>query len=180
MVTTPRLTYQDYADLEGDERHELLDGELILVASPNRDHQTVSLRLASRMLSFVDENDLGWVFDAPFDVLLTETDVVQPDVMFISREREHISTPANIKGAPDLVVEVLSPSSARRDWREKRELYASHGVREYWIVDPTNRVVSVMQLRDGVLEIEQTCAQGDTATSMVMKGFSVSLASIFS
>ena len=99
MVTTPRLTYQDYVDLEGDERHELLDGELILVASPNRDHQTVSLRLASRMLSFVEENELGWVFDAPFDVLLTDTDVVQPDVMFISREREHISTPVQHPGS---------------------------------------------------------------------------------
>ena len=180
MVTTPKLTYQDYANLEGDERYELLDGELILVASPNRDHQMISLRLASRMLSFVDENDLGWVFDAPFDVLLTDTDTVQPDVMFVSREREHISTPANIQGAPDLVVEILSPSSSRRDWREKRELYARHGVLEYWIIDPTNRIVSVMQLQDGVLEIEQTCADGDTATSTVLEGFSIRLNSIFS
>ena len=180
MVTTPKLTYQDYANLEGDERYELLDGELILVASPNRDHQMISLRLASRMLSFVDENDLGWVFDAPFDVLLTDTDTVQPDVMFVSREREHVSTPANIQGAPDLVVEILSPSSSRRDWREKRELYARHGVLEYWIIDPTNRIVSVMQLQDGVLEIEQTCADGDTATSTVLDGFSVRLDSIFS
>ena len=180
MVTTPKLTYQDYANLEGDERYELLDGELILVASPNRDHQMISLRLASRMLSFVDENDLGWVFDAPFDVLLTDTDTVQPDVMFVSREREHISTPANIQGAPDLVVEILSPSSSRRDWREKRELYARHGVLEYWIIDPTNRIVSVMQLQDGVLEIEQTCADGDTATSTVLDGFSIRLDSIFS
>ena len=86
MVTTPEMTYKDYADLEGDERYELLDGELIQVAPPNGDHQTVSLRLASRMLSFVDDNDLGWMFDAPFDVLLTDTDIVQPDVMFISRE----------------------------------------------------------------------------------------------
>ena len=179
MVTTPRLTYQDYTDLEGDERYELLDGELILVASPNRDHQTVSLRLASRMLSFVDENELGWVFNAPFDVLLTDTDVVQPDVMFITRERENISTPANIQGAPDLVVEVLSPSSARRDWREKRDLYATHGVREYWIVDPTNRLVWVLQLRDGALEIEQTCAEGDVAESAVLESFSVSLAELF-
>ena len=142
MVTTPSLTYQDYASLEGDERYELLDGELILVASPNRDHQTVSLRLASMMLSFVDENGLGWVFEAPFDVLFTDTDVVQPDVMFISREREHILTRANVQGAPDLIVEILSPSSSTRDWRAKRELYAAHGVREYWIIDPTNRIVS--------------------------------------
>ena len=131
------------------------------------------------MLSFVDKNELGWVFDAPFDVLLTDTDIVQPDVTFIARERENISTPANIQGAPDLVVEVLSPSSARRDWREKRDLYATHGVREYWIVDPTNRLVWVLQLRDRVLGIEQTCAGGDAAESAVLESFSVSLAELF-
>ena len=179
MVTTPRLTYQDYANLDGNERYELLDGELILVASPNRDHQTVSLRLASRMLSFVDENGLGWVFEAPFDVLFTDTDVVQPDIMFISREREHILTRANVQGAPDLIVEILSPSSSTRDWRAKRELYAAHGVREYWIIDPTNRIVSVMLLQDGVLQIEQTRTEDDTATSTVLEGFNVNLDSIF-
>ena len=179
MVTTPRLTYQDYADLEGDERYELLDGELILVASPNENHQTVSLRLASRMLSFVDDSDLGRVFHAPYDVLFTDTDVVQPDVLFVSKDRYHIRTPANIQGAPDLVVEVLSPSSSRRDWREKRDLYALHGVREYWIIDPTNRLVWIMQLQDGVLEIDQTCADGDTAESSVIEGFGVEVADLF-
>ena len=179
MVTTPRLTYEDYAALEGDERYELLDGELMLVVSPNEDHQTVSLRLASRMLSFVEDNDLGRVFHAPYDVLFTDTDVVQPDLLFVSKERYHIRTPANIQGAPDLAVEILSPSSSRRDWHDKRELYARHGVREYWIVDPTNRIVSVLQLRDGVLEIEQTCTEGDTAESLVLEGFSVSLGELF-
>ncbi len=179
MVTTPKLTYQDYANLEGDERYELLDGELILVGSPNRDHQLVSVRLLTRMYSFVDENDLGWVLDAPFDVLFTDTDVVQPDILFISREREHILTPANVQGAPDLIVEILSPSSSTRDWRAKRELYATHGVREYWIIDPANRIVSVLLLQDGVLEIEQTLTEDDTATSTVLNGFNVSLDSIF-
>ena len=179
MVTTPKLTYQDYANLEGDERYELLDGELILVGSPNRDHQSVNLRLASRMLSFVDENDLGWVYGAPFDVLFTDTDVVQPDILFISREREHILTPANVQGAPDLIVEILSPSSSTRDWRAKRELYSVHGVREYWVVDPTNRIVSILLPQDGVLEIDQTHTEDETATSTVLEGFSVSLDTIF-
>ena len=179
MVTTPRLTYEDYAALEGDERYELLDGELMLVVSPNEDHQTVSLRLASRMLSFVEDNDLGRVFHAPYDVLFTDTDVVQPNLLFVSKERYHIRTPANIQGAPDLAVEILSPSSSRRDWHHKRELYARHGVREYWIVDPTNRIVSVLQLRDGVLEIEQACTEGDTAESLALGGFSVSLGELF-
>ena len=178
MVTT-RLTYQDYANLEGDERYELLDGELILVAAPDEDHQKASLRMIVRKNAFVDENDLGRVFHAPYDVLFTDTDVVQPDVMFVSKERYHIRTPANIQGAPDLAVEILSPSSSRRDWHHKRELYARHGVREYWIIDPTNRIVSVLQLRDGALEIEQTCTEGDTAESLVLEGFSVSLAELF-
>ena len=179
MVTTPKLTYQDYANLDGDERYELLDGELILVASPNRDHQSVSVRLLTRMFSFVEESDLGWVYSAPFDVLFTDTDVAQPDILFISREREHILTHANVQGAPDLIVEILSPSSSTRDWRAKRELYASHGVREYWIVDPTNRIVSILLLQDGVLEIEQTHTEDETAASTVLEGFTVSLDTIF-
>ena len=187
MVTAQRLTYQDYAALEGDERYELLDGELILVASPNRDHQDVAMELGFRMRTFVKENDLGWVYLAPFDVLFTDTDacaelveaVAQPDIMFISREREHILTHANVQGAPDLIVEILSPSSSTRDWRTKRELYAAHGVREYWIIDPTNRIVSVMLLQDGTLEIEQTRTGDETVTSTVLDGFSVSLDSIF-
>ena len=130
MVTTPRLTYQDYADLDGDERHESLDGELISLDSPTAAHQTASLRLASRMLPFVEENDLGRVYLGPFDVLVTDTIVVQPDVMFIARQNEHIITPANVQGAPDLIVEILSPSSSRRGWGAKREMYARHGVRE--------------------------------------------------
>ena len=179
MVTTPRLTYQDYVNMEGDERYELLDGELILVASPNRDHQMASMKIGYRMFSFVEENDLGWVFDAPFDVLFTDTDVAQPDLLFVSKEREVIITHANIQGAPDLIVEILSPSSSRRDWRDKRELYAVHGVREYWIVDPANRIVWVMLLRDGVLEIEETYTEGDAITSSTLEGFSISLDEIF-
>ena len=179
MVTTPRLTYQDYANLEGDERYELLDGELILVGSPNTDHQTASVRIGFRMFSFIDENDLGWFFHAPFDVLFTDTDVVQPDLLFISKEREHIITPANIQGAADLIVEILSPSSSRRDWRDKRELYAAHGVRDYWIVDPTNHIVWVMLLRAGTFEIDETYTEGDNITSPTLEGFGISVAEIF-
>ena len=72
----------------------------------------------------------------PFDIVFSDTEVVQPDIMFISREREHIRTGANVQGAPDLVVEILSPSSVGRDWSYKRELYAKYGVKEYWIADP--------------------------------------------
>ncbi len=175
MVTTPKLTYQDYVKLEGDERYELLDGELLLVGSPNENHQIASMKIGYRMYSFVEENDLGQVFHAPYDVLFTDTDVVQPDILFVSNEREHIRTPANIQGAPDLIVEILSPSSSRRDWRDKRELYATHGVKEYWIVDPTNRIVWVMLLQAGSLVEQGAYGEGDTVTSTTLEGFSVSL-----
>ena len=180
MVTSPGLTYQDYANLEGDERYELLDGELIVVAASSEDHQTDSLRMIVRMNSFVEENQLGRIFHAPYDVLFTDADVVQPDVMFVSNERDHIRTPANIRGPPDLIVEILSPPSSRRDWRERRELNARPGLLEYWIFDSTNRLVWVMPLRDGVLEIEQTCAEGDTATSTMLEWYGVSLDEVFS
>ena len=179
MVTTRKLTYEDYAALEDDKRYELLDGKLILLDSPSRDHQSVRMHLLFDMYAFVNENDLGWVYCAPFDVLFTDTDVVQPDILFISQEREHILTPANVQGAPDLIVEILSPSSSTRDWRAKRELYSAHGVREYWIVDPTNRIVSILLPQDGVLEIDQTHTEDETATSTVIEGFSVSLDTIF-
>ena len=172
-MLTSRLTYQDYADLESDKRYELLDGRLVAAPSRNTAHQTVSIRLMTWVYLYVEQNGLGRIYHAPFDV-------VQPDLLFIAQDRKHIVTPDNVQGAPDLTVEILSPSISRMDWRDKRELYARHGVLEYWIIDPTNRIVSVVQLRDGVLEIEQTCAEGNTATPMVLDGFSVSLDEIFS
>ena len=102
-----------------------------------------------------------------------------PSRLFVSKEREEIVTPANIRGAPDLVVEILSPSSASRDWRDKFELYSKHGVKEYWIVDPSNRVVWLASLRGGALEIAGTYGVGDTVSSTALAGFSVKVADIF-
>ena len=179
MVTQTKLTYQDYANTPDDERYELIDGVLIMVPAPNIAHQGSHASLGSLMWSFVRQHSLGRVFFAPTDVVLSDTDVVQPDVLFISKERQHIITEANIQGAPDLVVEILSPSTSRRDWREKRDLYAEHGVNEYWVVDTANRVVYVMLLKDAVLEIVETYASGDVLTSPTLKGFEVSVNDLF-
>ena len=134
-----KLTYEDYAKTPDDERYELIDGELLMVPSPNRPHQWTVIHLGTRLIAFVEENDLGEVYFAPFDVVLSDTNVVQPDLVFVSRERLGIITHANIQGAPDLVVEVRSPSTAYRDLTIKRRLYAEHGVKEYWMVDPEAR-----------------------------------------
>ena len=177
--TASKLTYQDYLNTSDDERYELLDGELIMVPSPNMDHQDIVTNLGTVLSVFVKEQELGRLYFAPTDVLLSDTDVVQPDLIFVSKERGHVRTPANIQGAPDLIVEILSPSSATRDWRDKRELYARHGVREYWVVDPSNKIVSIMLLQDGVLEIKGAYVAGDTVASSTLEGFSVALDDIF-
>ena len=179
MVTAVRLRYQDYAKTPDDERYELIDGELIMSASPNLPHLRNQTKLGYFIVQFVNLNDLGEVFYSDADIVLSESDVLKPDLSFVSKERAHILTYANIQGAPDLVVEILSPSTARRDWGVKRELYAKHGVKEYWIADPANKIVWVMLLRNGVLEVQQTCHPGDTIASSVLAGFTVKVDDIF-
>ena len=179
MVTQTKLTYQDYANTPDDERYELLDGVLLVVPAPNIPHQRTHRKSGVQITTFVDRHELGEVFLAPTDVVLSDTEVVQPDVLFISKEREHIITEANIQGAPDLVVEILSPSTAKHDWQAKRDLYAKHGVKEYWLADPANKIVWIMLLRDGALEIVETYASGDVLTSPTLKGFEVNVDDLF-
>ena len=119
------------------------------------------------------------MFDAPIDVVLSDVNVLQPDLLFVSTEQEHIITPENIRGAPDLVVEILSPSTASRDWRDKHDLYAEHGVREYWVVDPDAQRVWVMVQRDGVFDEAGTYGRGEVLTSTTVTGFTVNLDEIF-
>ncbi len=153
MVTqTPKLklTYEDYAKTPEGERWELIDGELNMSPSPKRAHQRNQVKLGTRMSFFAEEKDLGEVY-FDFDVALSDTDTVRPDLLFVSKERLHIITEDNVRGAPDLVVEIRSPSTARQDWTVKRELYARHGVKEYWLVDPEAATVAVLLL-DGKVE----------------------------
>ena len=179
MVTATRLTYQDYINTPDDERYELIDGELIMAAAPVTPHQICQSELSHWLQNFVKRHDSGQILYAPTDVVLSDTDVVQPDLIFISKARARIIEHANVQGAPDFVVEILSPATERRDWGAKRELYAKHGVKEYWILDPYNKKVWVMLLRNGALELVQTYGAGDTVTSSVLAGFSVAVNDIF-
>ena len=174
-----KLTYEDYRNTPEDERYELLDGELLMTAAPNIAHQRVSGRLELRLRAFVEEMDLGEVFDAPTDVVLSDTDVVQPDILFVSEDRSDIITADNVQGAPDLVVEVLSPTTARRDWRIKLDLYSKHEVREYWLVDPQTEIVWVLLPNEGSLEVANIYGEGDTLASSILEGFTLDLNEIF-
>ena len=176
--TAVRLTYEDYANMPDDERYELIDGELIMTAAPNMTHQGISMRLGWQFIPAV-ERGLGRVYAAPVDVVLSDHDVVQPDLLFVLRENAHIITEANVQGAPDLAVEILSPSTSRRDWNEKRDLYAKYGVGELWIADPDTRVVWVMTLRDGTYEVAGKYGDTQTFSSPTLMGVTIDLRGVF-
>lgn len=173
-----KLTYDDYANFPGDERYELIDGELILVASPSERHQWTATRLY-RLMLLAEDMRLGWVYFAPFDVVLTDNDVVQPDLMFISKARADIITAADVQGAPDLVVEILSPSTSRLDRTRKRELYERHQVKEMWLVAPEERKIWALLLRDDKLEVAGEYGESDRFTSDTLGGLSIEVGDVF-
>ena len=174
-----KLTFRDYLETPDDERYELFDGELIMAPSPTELHQIISGRLGARLLLHVERSNLGQVFFAPYDVKLSDTDVVQPDLLFVSNERAGIRTANNIQGAPDLVVEIQSPSTAKRDWNDKRSLYAQHGVTEYWLINPDAHTVIVLLLNQGEYEPAGLYGEGSTLISPTVEGFSVPVDEIF-
>ncbi len=186
MATTQRvvkLTCEDYRAAPADERYELLDGDLVMVAAPNLRHQELQFRIGRELGNFIVEHSLGKLFFAPCDVILSDTDVVQPDLLFVSREREHLlSSGENVQGAPDLVVEILSPATADRDQGYKRELYGRHGVTEYWLVDPVAETVSIhrQRQREGVLALSRTFSRKQTLRSPLLTGLELDLKDIFS
>ena len=148
------LTYRDYAALPNDgRRHEIYDGELSVTPAPSPWHQDVVLNLATLLRAHVAELGLGKVFVAPIDVILSDTSVVQPDVVYVATDRLALITRLGIEGAPTLVVEVLSPSTTVSDRHTKMQLYARHGIPWYWLVDPDARTAEVYRLERGVYEL---------------------------
>ena len=177
-----KLTYEDYLLFPEDgKRHEILDGEHYVMPAPSFSHQGISGNLYVSLRLFVREHRLGFVRYAPLDVLLSEHDIVQPDLLFISNERAGIVKEPNVHGAPDLVVEILSDSSRQRDEILKRHLYERSGVLEYWLVDPIRRTLRVLR-RSGVGFLaaqEVSAAAGDVLTTPLLPGFEIRVSEIF-
>ena len=174
-----KFTYDDYLNTPEDKRYELLDGDLVALPTPKEFHQRVSIQLGTKLVQFAVENRLGRVYHAPFDVVLSDMDVVQPDLIFVSNERTDIITSANIQDAPDLVVEILSPSTAARDKTFKRSLYARHGITEYWMVDLTEKTITILRLGERGFEVVDTYSEGAILASPTLQGFTLSLDDIF-
>ena len=175
-----KFTYEDYLTTPEDERYELLDGDLMMVPAPNLKHQKVQRHLGQRLSQFIEERDLGEFFYAPCDVYLSDSNVVQPDLLFVSREREHLlSDGQKVRGAPDLVIEILSPSSVETDRGAKRDLYGAHGVTEYWLVDPIAETISIHRQQEGVLAATDTFTRGETLRSALLAGLELHLDDVF-
>ncbi len=177
--TSRHWTYQDYLQLEDDQRHEIIEGQLIMVPAPSSFHQWYSRNLEILLFDFVRKYELGYVFDAPIDVILSEDTVVQPDILFIAKDRREIIRERGIFGAPDLIVEIVSPSSVHHDYHTKQRLYERFGVREYWLVDPGNRAVDVLGLSEGSYTSVSFASEGGQVTSRVLDGLTVTLEAIF-
>ncbi len=139
-----KLTYREYVCFPEDgRRHEVISGEHVVNPAPDTYHQTLSRRIQFQLYSQIEQKGLGQVFDAPTDLQLSDHDIVQPDLIVVLRHVPNIITPKKIKGVPDLLVEILSESSANNDRVLKKELYRRSAVPEYWIVDPDDH--SIMQ-----------------------------------
>ncbi len=176
----PKLTYQYYAQLPDDgNRYELINGELIIVAAPLTIHQKVNANISSQLIAFVEKNKLGQVFYAPIDVVLSSHNTLQPDIIFIEKKRKAIITEKNINGAPDLVIEILSPSSFYYDLFDKKELYEQHGVKEYWLVDPLRQWADVYVLKEKNFELVQHREKEGALHSTVLNGFKIDLPQMF-
>ena len=177
--TPDRYTYKDYLLIDDDKRYEILRGGLIMVPAPFTIHQRLLRNIEDILWNFVKEKKLGEVLVAPTDVVLSEDIVVQPDILFISKEGLDIIKEAAIMGSPDLIVEIISPSSASYDTVEKRDIYEEYGVKEYWLVFPQEKAIEVLALEDGVYR--ELCKGRKTGVvrSKIIVGLEVDLKDVF-
>ena len=179
-----RLTYEDFLHFPDDGmRHELIDGVHYVTPCPALQHQQLLGRLHLAVGNFLEAHpEAGQVLLSPFDTVFTPWDVVEPDLLFVAADQLSILTEPNIQGAPALVVEILSPSTRKRDLGIKRQLFDRGGVREYWVVDPKARDLAIYRRMPdhGFPKVAQLAAADDaTLTTPLLPGFTLSLSKLF-
>ena len=176
-----RYTYDDYCQLPDDgNRYEVIDGVLYMAPAPHPRHQRILFNLAALFVPFaIGENALGEAFFAPIDVIFASEDIFQPDLIFISRDRLHIITDRGLEAAPDLAVEVLSPSTRSRDLNLKRRRYAHFGVPEYWPIDPDSRTIRALMLENDHYVERGTHGIGDELITPLIPGLVIPVEQVF-
>ncbi|NPB03111.1 MAG: Uma2 family endonuclease [Thermotogae bacterium] len=172
-------TYEDYLRNTDEGRYELINGRLEKMPAPSFMHQRVLSKLFVKLRLWVENRGKGEVLPAPFDVILGEKLVVQPDIVFIAKENLKNVKGGRLFGAPDLVVEIVSPQTVRRDTFVKKRLYAEAGVKEYWIVYPEERAIEVWVLKDGKYELHSVAEGEGKVKSEVLKGLEVDVGEVF-
>ncbi len=176
MPVDTRLTYDDYCLLSEDgKRREIIGGDLFVTPSPLTPHQRAVTRLVARLWHFVETHKLGEVFGAPFDVVFSEFDVVEPDLLYISNARADILTSKNVQGPPDLVVEVLSEGTEKRDRTIKLKLYGKFGVNEYWTIDPHGPSAEIYRRSEEGLTLAVRLSAEDLLSSPMFPAFTLPL-----
>ena len=178
-----KLTYDEFQTLprDGSKRFELIEGEVFMTPSPNTKHQTAAANLFLALGNFVRSRNLGRVFFAPYDVVFSKWTALEPDLLFIREDRlTMIITDANVRGAPDLVIEILSPSRRSYDRETKLRVYEAGGVSELWYVDPEERTVEILNRGPkGRYVLTATLSGNDAISSQVLPELKLALAEVF-
>jgi Uma2 family endonuclease len=177
-----KLTYEDFLNFPDDgRRHELIDGEHYVTPSPNTRHQRLVGRLFDAIYGHLKVSPDGEVFLAPFDVVISNFDVVEPDLLVVAADQSDILTDKHVRGTPALVIEILSPGTRKTDEITKRRLYDRAGVREYWIVDPELDVVKVFRREPhGLARVAELSREaGENLTTPLLPGLAISLPELF-
>ena len=178
-ITKQKTTYADYVKIDDNNRYEVFNGELRMVPAPSTDHQFISRDLEILVWNFVSQKGLGEVLDAPVDVVFDDEEVYQPDLVFIKRDRQGIIKRDAIHGVPDLIMEIVSPSSVFYDTVEKKDIYRKYGVNEYWLVFPDEKAIEVFVLENG--EYQEFCRfkKNGCVASKILEGLKIYAKDIF-
>lgn len=174
------MTVENYKILpETGPRYQLIEGRLYMAPAPNRYHQDISRNLEYILLEYLEDSPIGTLYHAPFDVYLDDHNVFQPDILVVLNERLSILTNAGAEGAPDFIVEILSPKTARLDRKNKSRVYASSGVRELWIIAPEIRQIEIYLLEKDADNPEATHGEAEQFESALFPGLRFDAARIF-
>ena len=181
LKSVPRpLTVHDYRELpDGPPYFQLIEGEIYMSPSPNWFHQQIITNLAQIFLRYLDKKDIGKIFFAPLDTYLTDLNVYHPDLLFVSNQRRSLLGEHGVDGAPDFVVEVLSPRTARFDRGPKRDIYGRTGVQELWIIDPELKTVQVFRFAESADAPVATYGIEQGFSSPIFPGVAIAVAEIF-
>ncbi len=175
----PTQTWDDFTALPEGTLAQLIDGEIIMSPAPASFHQRIISRLDRWMGQYVEDEGLGEVIVSPLDVYLTPEQAFQPDLVFIAADRLDIVSERGVDGVPDLVVEVLSPSTGYYDLTKKRRVYEASDVREYWLADPQERTVEVLTLAEGAYRRAAFGRGAGRVGSVLLSGFGIETAALF-